>query len=532
MRLRNLQRQTYFANSVTICYKITVLRPFILLFQNIVQASAPEVHNSNRQPHPNIAQNAKIANGNTPRNSKTEFRFDVAISFASDNKRDKVRRIAELLQDELGVGKVFFDEWCEAEIAGHDAPDYFQNVYGRQTQLVVVCVCARYNEKPWTQDEWRAIKAFERGLRDVNTGNVKRMRFLPLRFGEGDVDGLFSTAIVPDVRDRTPEQIVELIIERLRLSRGGAPTEDHSIPSGTDEQLLVEATRPYEPVDSREWYIDSRKRLQGLAKELLEECDIARKFILRCNTMPETTTAEELAKCIFESKLPMSFLRKCLRQSAQKRRLSEEERRQLAGCVYRLVDYVAPVCFTVDDLHSLEPHVNRLEGNYASVSTTAKSVAVSMVAGIKGVCADLNNYAAWEQYQLDGLPDSREIVSHLPPAPESGRRPSNAENPIAAFIAVLAMAIHPEQPTLEYVQAKLASLAEYDKIYFVVLFDTLPSSSYLETLHRTFPQLVLLVAEQRSRPNDGSPAADISLAVHIRDLRAEFGPQQSGNPPK
>ncbi|MCY2978162.1 MAG: hypothetical protein NTU79_05795 [Planctomycetota bacterium] len=215
----------------------------------------------------------------------------------------------------------------------------------------------------------------------------------------------------------------------------------------------------------------------------------------------------------------------------KKRKLTEEERKELAECLYRLVDYVAPVCFTVDDLHSLEPHVNRLEGSFATVSTTAKSVAVSMVAGIKGVCANLNNYSNWEQFQLDGLPDSREIVSHLPPAPESGRRPSNAENPILAFVAVLATAINPDQPTLEYVQAKLASLAEYDKIYFVVLFDTLPSNSYLDTLHKTFPQLVLLVADQRPRPAGGAPAADISLAVHIRDLRAEFGPQQSGSSP-
>jgi hypothetical protein len=152
-----------------------------------------------------------------------EYRFDVAISFAGDNKRATVRAVAELLQLQLGVGKVFFDEWFEAELAGHDAQAVLQNIYRRSTRLVVTCVCQRYAEKSWTQEEWRAICAFERGLRDAGDENIKRMRFLPLRFGDGEVDGIFETAIVPDVRGRSPEGVAALILERLRLAIS-APT--------------------------------------------------------------------------------------------------------------------------------------------------------------------------------------------------------------------------------------------------------------------------------------------------------------------
>ncbi len=147
--------------------------------------------------------------------SNSDYRFEIAISFAGDNKRDSVRKVAGLLQEKVGKGKVFFDEWFESELAGADAQLVLQNYYGKRTRLVVACVCQRYNEKPWTQDEWRAILAFERDLRDAGTDNVKRMRFLPLKFGDGEVDGLFSTAMVPDVRDRTPEEIAELILQRL-----------------------------------------------------------------------------------------------------------------------------------------------------------------------------------------------------------------------------------------------------------------------------------------------------------------------------
>ena len=165
----------------------------------------------------------------------SDYRFEIAISFAGDNKRAFVRAVAECLQNKLGKGKVFFDEWYEEELAGHDAQVVLQNYYGKMTRLVVTCVCQRYNEKPWTQDEWRAIQAFERGLRDAGTSNVRRMRFLPLRFGDGEIDGLFSTAIVPDVRNRTPEAIADLILKRLdRAKQVGtqndidqlAPTED------------------------------------------------------------------------------------------------------------------------------------------------------------------------------------------------------------------------------------------------------------------------------------------------------------------
>lgn len=146
------------------------------------------------------------------------YRFAVAISFAGDDKRTKVRQVAEILKNRIGDGRVFFDEWFEAELAGQDANIVLQKIYQESTQLVVTCVCKRYSEKPWTQEEWRAIQSFERNLRDPGSDNKKRLRFLPLRFGDGDVDGISDIAIVPDVRERSPEQIANLIFERLKLS--------------------------------------------------------------------------------------------------------------------------------------------------------------------------------------------------------------------------------------------------------------------------------------------------------------------------
>ena len=69
-----------------------------------------------------------------------EPRFEVAISFAGDNKRDKVRKVAELVREQLGEDTVFFDEFYEHEIPGQDADLYFQRVFYEQTTMVVSCV--------------------------------------------------------------------------------------------------------------------------------------------------------------------------------------------------------------------------------------------------------------------------------------------------------------------------------------------------------------------------------------------------------
>ena len=163
-----------------------------------------------------------IANQTLNIMSTAQFRFEVAVSFAGDNKRDVIRRVMEILNEKIGPGKVFFDEWFIHELAGHDAQIVLQNIYRKKTRLVVSCVCKRYAEKSWTQDEWRAIQAFERELRDADSENVKRLRFLPLRFDDGEIAGLFSTAHVPDVRNSSPEEIADLIMKRLHSAKSAS----------------------------------------------------------------------------------------------------------------------------------------------------------------------------------------------------------------------------------------------------------------------------------------------------------------------
>jgi hypothetical protein len=84
-------------------------------------------------------------------------KFLVAFSLAGE-QRNLVRSIAEAVEKELGTATVFFDEWFEHFIAGHDADIKLQRIYGKQSELVVVCVSERYG-KPWTRAEHEVIRA-------------------------------------------------------------------------------------------------------------------------------------------------------------------------------------------------------------------------------------------------------------------------------------------------------------------------------------------------------------------------------------
>jgi len=94
-------------------------------------------------------------------------------------------------------------------MAGDDADLRIQELYGRRSDLVVVCVSSSYNDRPWTQLEHRAIRALTMRV------GCESSQVLPLRFGDGEIAGLLENAIAPDVRGRANEHIAALIVARL-----------------------------------------------------------------------------------------------------------------------------------------------------------------------------------------------------------------------------------------------------------------------------------------------------------------------------
>jgi hypothetical protein len=141
----------------------------------------------------------------------------VAFSLAGE-QRQIVLAVAQEVEAILGQSTVFYDDWYTHWIAGQDSDLLLQSVYAEKADLVVVCVSGAYGDKPWTQTEHRAVRA---RLQQAGTAQ-DRLGVLPIRVGDGEVEGVLFNQIVPDIRRQMPTEAAELIVARLNLVRGYA----------------------------------------------------------------------------------------------------------------------------------------------------------------------------------------------------------------------------------------------------------------------------------------------------------------------
>lgn len=161
-------------------------------------------------------------------------RFAVAFSLAGE-QRQRVLPIAQEVEAILGRSTVFYDDWYEHWIAGTDADLLLQELYERGAELVVVCVSGAYAYKPWTRTEHRAVRA-----RLMKAATMEdRHQILPVRVGDGEVDGVLFNEIVPDLRHKTVVEAAELIVARLNLIRAYAADEQPFIARWPDDAPVL-----------------------------------------------------------------------------------------------------------------------------------------------------------------------------------------------------------------------------------------------------------------------------------------------------
>jgi hypothetical protein len=287
------------------------------------------------------------------------------------------------------------------------------------------------------------------------------------------------------------------------------------------DEAFRDAIRYGESTDSKQRNAQARERLRVRAEPVLES-SVTRKFILKCNDLTDAMSAKALAKKIFDSPEPMSFLRRCVRQGENRDTLSANELTELNTSMCRLAELASPVCFGQEDLEDLERHLNQ-QTSHANVQTQDLTVAKSRVAFIKRVSVNLDDSCKWDTINHDQLTSGREHVTAVPHPPELGIYADKAkgqEDIVEAFATVLIRMLQPASPTLPRVQAALKDLAEYDKVFLIVLFTMPLSAANLNRLHETFPELILLVAEETT---DDAPHQRI--LDQIQRIREEFGPQ-------
>lgn len=113
------------------------------------------------------------------------------------------------LKDQLGKDKIFYDLDYQSQLAQPNIDSILQNIYHKQSDLVVIFLCKEYNEKEWCGLEWRGIKDLIKSKQDK--------KVMLVRFDQAKIDGLFSIDGYIDALKFSENELAEFIIERLEI---------------------------------------------------------------------------------------------------------------------------------------------------------------------------------------------------------------------------------------------------------------------------------------------------------------------------
>lgn len=152
-----------------------------------------------------VEQKATTTTQNSPRSSApSDMEYDVALSFAGED-REYVEKVAALLHD--ADVRVFYDKFETAQLWGRNLADHLGDIYGRRARFVVMFISKHYPAKAWPTHERQSAQA--RAIRE-NT-----VVLLPARFDDTDIPGMPTTTGYIDLRQTSPGELVELIVQKL-----------------------------------------------------------------------------------------------------------------------------------------------------------------------------------------------------------------------------------------------------------------------------------------------------------------------------
>lgn len=136
-----------------------------------------------------------------------EFEYDVAVSFAGEDRRT-AERFAELLKAE-GVS-VFYDFWNKADLWGRNLYPQLAEVYSKKARFCVMFLSAAYAKKAWPRHEMEAAQT--RAFRE------NEAYILPVRIDDTAIPGISETVAYLDLRRETIEEVAKIAVEKLRTA--------------------------------------------------------------------------------------------------------------------------------------------------------------------------------------------------------------------------------------------------------------------------------------------------------------------------
>jgi len=245
-----------------------------------------------------------------------EKRFKIAFSFAGE-KRDFVAQTARILADKFSEDKILYDKYHEAEFARNDLSIYLPELYNKHSDLPVVVICDKYDEKDWPGLEWLAIHHLLQQKR--------REEVLLSHFDNAQVQGLYGAGYVK-LDDKTPEQFAVRILERLAINEG--KPKDHYTQTAPPPKYVPPQTTIKHNLPKLQPFFGREEELQKIAEALEPTNRTWGALIDGPGGMGKTSLAVRAA---YDA--PAGIFDRIIFVSLKSRELDDEGERDLSGFV-------------------------------------------------------------------------------------------------------------------------------------------------------------------------------------------------------
>ena len=210
--------------------------------------------------------------------SEDEFEYDIALSFAGEN-----RKIADDLARALlieGV-KVFYDKFYKSEMWGKKLTDYFQDVYGPKARFVIALISKHYPIKDWTDYEF-----------SIARGEAKKRKaefILPVKLDDTKILGIHEDVKYLDLESEGVEGIVDSVREKLNIKERSISKGIFVTTLGVNFEDLVEK----EIISEKDWreYPKTCDKLESDLRAKLDKSSIGKYHF----TEPSARNGETLS---------------------------------------------------------------------------------------------------------------------------------------------------------------------------------------------------------------------------------------------
>lgn len=161
--------------------------------------------------------------------------YEIVLSFAGED-----RAYVEQVADGLTTSGVscFYDRYEDVTLWGKDLAVHLDRVY-RSARYCVMFISKYYADKLWPNHE--------RGSALARSVEEKVEYILPARFDSTEVPGIRHTIGYVDLREKTPQQLVGMILKKLgrnSSNEGGPAIGSQPVNRGTDRTSAAAGSLP------------------------------------------------------------------------------------------------------------------------------------------------------------------------------------------------------------------------------------------------------------------------------------------------